>query len=114
MELSRKAVQIFLLIRKLKHTLTRTIDTELPELAGQSINMKEEQKIELVGRDCLACTRPRDQAKTSHSQQLYLVLDSSLLLLAEPDSTKSQSGIARSVAPLHHVDVSHAFTQSNL
>jgi hypothetical protein len=106
-EQSRKAVQIFLLIRKLKHTLTRAVDTELPQLAGQSIGMKEEQNIELGGRDCLACTRPRDQKnKNSSSQQLYLVLDSTLLLLAEPNTTQSQTGIARSVAPLHHVDVS--------
>jgi hypothetical protein len=58
-----------LILRKLRHTLMREEDTVLPKLAGQVMEIKEGQKMELGGRDCLACVRPRDQ-KNRHSQQV--------------------------------------------
>jgi len=71
----------------------------------------------LSGRECLACTVPAEISQGEQTQrqsvqskaaigtdQLYLVLDEDLLLLATPDRWRLEAGLIKSCAWIHHVD----------
>jgi len=110
MDYTRKAIQMFLLTRRLVLYLSGEVETFLP-LARSETDLKLNQSLDLTDQDVIACG-----VKTTAGQRpvsRYLVVDDAFMVLVEPDQTKIGWAIVRALHPLMAVEAKMTKTADN-
>merc|ERR1712070_276323 len=83
LEITRKAIQVFLLARKLMHELEGKTDTALPLKSVDSPGFEVDDPIDLTDQDVIACG-----VKTSAQMRpvsRYIVIHEAFLVIVDPD-----------------------------
>ena len=110
MDVTRKAIQMFLLTRRLLLELSGEEETLLP-LKRSETDLRVEMSLDLTDEDVIACG-----VKTTAGQRpvsRYLVVDAAFMVLVEPDQTKIGWAIVRVVHPLMCVEAKMTKTADN-
>jgi len=101
-EQARRAVGVFLIIRKLWMTSQNEVETQLPLTRDQDC-IHDNEKLDLNNSDLIACTVvSRDQR-----HRRFLVVDLYQIILVEPDSKRLGWGVVKFAGYLQDVEVSN-------
>lgn len=100
-ERARRAIRVFLLVRELSLTLAGETETQLP-LTNRSACVQVDNVLDLNNSDLIACTViNKDGTKTRR----FLVMDSTQLILVEPDHRRLGWGVAKMAGFLQDMEV---------
>uniref|UniRef100_A0A6B2EJN9 Uncharacterized protein n=1 Tax=Phlebotomus kandelakii TaxID=1109342 RepID=A0A6B2EJN9_9DIPT len=100
-EKARRAIRVFLYLRRLCHTIFAEIETLLP-LTNQHNCVDIDDVLDLNNSDLIACTIIM---KDGQKQRRFLVIDVQQLILVEPDLKRLGWGIAKTVGFLQDTEV---------
>ncbi|KAF6024766.1 CLEC16A [Bugula neritina] len=98
----RKAIRVYLHIRKLLQNLNGDIETQLP-LSKSSDCVKVGDVLDLNNSDLIGCTVIRD--KSSKKERRFLVIDITQLIMVEPETGRLGWGVVRFAGYLQDVEV---------
>jgi len=103
LEITRKAIQVFLLIRRLIHELQGQVDTSLP-LKRVTNSFEVDSPIDLSDQDVIACGVKTNSQMRPVSR--YIVISQAFLVIVEPDPDpkKMSWAFVRVVHPLQYVE----------
>lgn len=107
---TRKAIQMFLLTRRLVLYLNGAEETALP-LKRSETELQANQSLDLTDEDVIACG-----VKTAPGQRpvsRYMVVDDAFMVLVEPDQTRIGWAVVRAVHPLMCVEAKMTKTADN-
>jgi len=98
----RKAIRVYLHIRKLLQALNGDIETQLP-LTKPSDSVKIGDVLDLNNSDLIGCTVLKENS--TKKERRFLVIDITQLIMVEPDASRLGWGVVRFSGYLQDVEV---------
>ncbi|XP_075232093.1 C-type lectin domain containing ema isoform X2 [Lycorma delicatula] len=100
-ERARRAIRVFLLVRELSLTLAGETESQLP-LTNRNACVQVDNVLDLNNSDLIACTVVN---KDGTKMRRFLVMDSTQLILVEPDNRRLGWGVAKMAGFLQDMEV---------